>query len=263
MAYGDGRDDKDFQLAHGVYHVTPPTLTEGQSVGLQVDANGVLKTSATFSGGDIEIGAVEIKNGTDDTRGVVSTAGADAVSNTQNELEVSARLSGFNGTTWDRLRTAVTTVTSTLTGILNVFPTAKYNSTPPTLTDGQIVIQQVDAAGNLKTTLATTVAGEDITNDVLKVEQRFSFLNIVAGQATTVVKSGAGFLHSIVFNGTATATNTTTVYDNTAASGTVIAIPAATSVTAPTSVIYNCSFATGLTIITATANGANMTVIFR
>lgn len=91
----------------------------------------------------------------------------------------------------------------------------------------------------------------------------YSFLNIVAGQATTTVKSGAGTLHSIVFNSAASATNVTTVYDNTAGSGTVIAIPAATTATVPTTLIFDIAFATGLTIVTATANGSNMTVCYK
>jgi hypothetical protein len=104
---------------------------------------------------------------------------------------------------------------------------------------------------------------EDNIVGVYKVEQRFSYLNIVAGQATTTVKSGAGFLHSITLNSAATATNVTTVYDSTTGSGTVIAIPAATTATVPTTLTYDVSFATGLTIVTATANGSNMTVSYR
>lgn len=91
----------------------------------------------------------------------------------------------------------------------------------------------------------------------------YAFLNIAAGQATTTVKSGAGILHTITFNGAATATNTTTIYDNTAASGTVIGRPVATAVMSPVTVIYDLAFSTGLTIITATANGGDMTVTYR
>lgn len=91
----------------------------------------------------------------------------------------------------------------------------------------------------------------------------YSFLNIAAGQATTTVKSGAGTLHAIVLNSAATATNTTTIYDNTAASGTVIGRPAVTTATVPTTLIYDLAFATGLTIITATANGGDMTVMYK
>ena len=91
----------------------------------------------------------------------------------------------------------------------------------------------------------------------------YTYLHIAAGQATTTVKSGAGTLHAIVFNSAATATNVTTIYDNTAGSGTVIGIPAATAVTTPESVIYDLAFATGLTFVTATANGSDMTVVYK
>lgn len=93
-----------------------------------------------------------------------------------------------------------------------------------------------------------------------------SYLNIVAGQATTVVKASAGTLYAIIFNGAATATNVTTVYDHASGVGTVIAIPDAVSVDQPTTLSFGptgLAFATGLTIITATANGANMTVVYK
>lgn len=93
-----------------------------------------------------------------------------------------------------------------------------------------------------------------------------SFLNIAAGQATTTVKSGAGTLYAIILNSAATATSTMIVYDNTAASGTVIGRPLATTATIPTTVDYGpvgLAFSTGLTIITATANGSDMTVVYK
>lgn len=142
---------------------------------------------------------------------------------------------------------------------------AVYNASGVTLNDQDGSAFNVDANGNVKLTMATTLAGEDITNDVLKVEQRFSYLNITAGQATTVVKGSPGFLHAIIFNSAAAATNVTTVYDNIAASGTKIGTitPVSTNANVPNSVIYDCVFATGLTILTATANSSDMTVIFR
>lgn len=78
----------------------------------------------------------------------------------------------------------------------------------------------------------------------------FSYTNISAG-ATTVVKSGAGVLHSITVN--TTAAGAITVYDNTAASGTKIATIAASPVIGST-FIYDVSFGTGLTIVTAAAS---------
>lgn len=92
-----------------------------------------------------------------------------------------------------------------------------------------------------------------------------TYAHIAAGTATTAIKTGPGILFAIVFNSPATASNVTTVYDNTAASGTVIAIPTATSTVSPMTLSFGphgLAFNTGLTIKTATANGADMTVIF-
>lgn len=98
---------------------------------------------------------------TDGTNEVsVSTSGADAASNTSNRLAVAAWLWGFNGTSWDRIRTGATGATSTLTGFLNALPFGRYNLTPPTLTDGQVVALQLNSAGSLK------VDGSGITQPV-------------------------------------------------------------------------------------------------
>ena len=76
----------------------------------------------------------------------------------------------------------------------------------------------------------------------------------ITGQATTTVKSGAGFLHAIDF--TATAAGVITVYDNTTNSGTVIR-----TITSPATLLQNevtkildLNFNIGLTVVTATAN---------
>lgn len=91
----------------------------------------------------------------------------------------------------------------------------------------------------------------------------YSFLNIPAGQATTVVKAGAGTLHSIILNSPATATNTTTVYDHPSGAGTVIGRPNVVAATVPSTLLYDLAFANGLTIITGTADGGDMTVVFK
>jgi len=138
----------------------------------------------------------------------------------------------------------------------------KYNATPPTLTDGNRGDTQLDVNANLKTSMGTLIAGEDLTNNVLKVEQRFSYTN-VATTATTVIKASAGFLHAIVIN-TPLATGSLTIYDNTAGSGTKIAtitLPAAL-VSGAITLTYNCAFGTGLTIVGATAN-IDYTAIWR
>lgn len=103
----------------------------------------------------------------------------------------------------------------------------------------------------------------DSTGAVQTNASVFTYKNIAAGQATTVVKASAGYLHSITLNSAATATNTTVVYDNASGSGTVIARPAATTATVPTTLTYDVYCPLGITIITATANGSDMTVSYR
>jgi hypothetical protein len=63
-----------------------------------------------------------------------------------------------------------------------------------------------------KITNASLISGEDLTNDVLKVEQRFSYAYCTAD---TAVKSGSGFLHAITISPTdaAATAGTIIVYD--------------------------------------------------
>jgi len=80
----------------------------------------------------------------------------------------------------------------------------------------------LDANSNVGTTLATTLAGEDIVNDVLKTEERY--LTIPTGGTDAMVaadqlyKSGPGYVRSITCYSDATATaGTIALRDNTAA----------------------------------------------
>lgn len=118
------------------------------------------------------------------------------------------------------------------------------------------------AAGSPRVVIASDQAAV-ATSPSAAATGGYSFLNIAAGQATTVVKASAGTLHSIILNSAATATNTTVVYDHPSGVGTVIGRPAVTTATVPTTLIYDIAFANGLTIITATANGGDMTVCYK
>lgn len=91
------------------------------------------------------------------------------------------------------------------------------------------------------------------------VEQAGSPFSHIAGAATTTVKSGAGILHKISIN-TKGAASTATVYDNTAGSGTVIAVIDLTL--SQDTLIYDLAFATGLTIVT-TGTLSDLTVSYR
>lgn len=87
----------------------------------------------------------------------------------------------------------------------------------------------------------------------MKIGDQYVSTNIVlAAPTTTVVATGTGVLHSITFN-KPTATGVVTVYNNTAASGTVLATITTPANPLPVTLIYDISFGIGLTITTATA----------
>lgn len=92
------------------------------------------------------------------------------------------------------------------------------------------------------------------------VEQRNAYQNITTN-TTTVVKSGPGLLHALTFN-KPVATAVVTIYDNTAASGTVIGTITVPASPQPFTLVFDVAFATGLTILTATA-AQDITVSYR
>ena len=92
-----------------------------------------------------------------------------------------------------------------------------------------------------------------LKKDDNNVSVGWKFLNItLAAPTTTVVKSGAGVLHTIVFN-KPVATGVVTIYDNTAASGTLIGTITIPASPLPVTLTFDAAFGTGLTIVTATA----------
>lgn len=111
--------------------------------------------------------------------------------------------------------------------------------------------------------LATKLAGEDLTNDVIKVESRFSYL---LATSDTQVKSGAGFLHTVTFscNDAAPTAGSIIVYDNTAESGTQIFNHTFTTTPfVPLTIVLDVVFNTGLYIGFTTTNDVNCTVSYR
>lgn len=83
----------------------------------------------------------------------------------------------------------------------------------------------------------------------------------VATSTTTVVKSGAGVLHTIVVGTDGTVASSVTVYDNTAGSGTVISV--INSLSSTQTYTYDCAFTTGLTIVTTGTAAPDITVTYR
>jgi hypothetical protein len=113
-----------------------------------------------------------------------------------------------------------------------------YKATRPILTSGSDGNFQLDVNGNLKVTTEATASH-------------------ISTATTTTVKSGAGFLHAITVN--TTAAGSITIYDNTTATGTVLAVIKASVLEG--TFVYNVGFATGLTIVTAGAS--DITVSYR
>lgn len=97
-------------------------------------------------------------------------------------------------------------------------------------------------------TMLSTQAGEDVVNDVQKVETRGASINILTA-TTTVVKAAPGHLNGLYAVGGTM--GSVTVYDNTVASGTILFGPA--TPTAGGIVMANVSFSIGLTVVTAAA----------
>jgi hypothetical protein len=113
-----------------------------------------------------------------------------------------------------------------------------------------------------KVTKATTDAGEDVANDVMKVEQRFAPINV---SADTLVKSGPGQLHLITCSSDATATaGSIILYDNTAESGTVLhTFTVAAAYYQPFTIWFDVAFSIGLYVGYTTTADVNCTVSYR
>lgn len=227
------------------------------------------------------IQAAVIQNGAD---GLVNTA--------MNSLRTLASGLVFNGSTWDRTRAANSAAATTGTGLLGAgmlgFDGANYQraqvttlgdvftsirATSNALADAvsNTVQQPVNGGGTAVvyrtfpsvfngTTWDRPVSSVGATG-VPRIASQYAF-GRMSTNTTTTHKSGAGILHSIVINTPGLTANTATVYDNTAGSGTVIAVIDTTLVSTPCR-IYDVAFATGLTVVTATGTAADLTVCYQ
>ena len=123
----------------------------------------------------------------------------------------------------------------------------------------------VNADNQVATTLGTQIAGEDLTNDVLKVEQRFSYSGVIAADA--LVKTGAGFVHTVTISqaDAAPTAGTISVLDSVAAgAGTAIFTwNLTTAVFVPFTVTLDMSFSTGLYLDFTTTADVNVQVSYR
>lgn len=133
----------------------------------------------------------------------------------------------------------------------------------PTLNHKENYPLSLTTSGALRIHSDETMAGEDVSLDVMKVEQRFAYSQVTAD---TAVKSAPGFLHALTFAQTdaAPTAGTITVYDNTAESGTkIFEWNLTTAVFMPFTVTIDASFATGLYVGFATTADVQVTVSYR
>ncbi len=127
----------------------------------------------------------------------------------------------------------------------------------------QATLSSIDAKfsalGQNTMSASTPVVLSSNHSNIFVKNQSSSFSNIAA-TGTTTVKSGAGIFRRLVINTKGGSSNTFTIYDNTAGSGTVIAT--VDTVNSTGSLEYGLAFSTGLTIVSASGASANATVIY-
>lgn len=100
-----------------------------------------------------------------------------------------------------------------------------------------------DSNGFVVMSKGTLDAGEDLVNDRQLVEQRFSYFAL-ASLVTVNIKAGSGLLHTVAVGGFSGPT--IEIYDNTAASSTLIGRIPANAV--PGTYTFDVAFSTGLTV---------------
>lgn len=82
----------------------------------------------------------------------------------------------------------------------------------------------------------------------------------LSANGTTTIRSGEGLLGMVTINTKGASANTCTIYDNTAGSGTVLAV-IDTTVT-PQSLFYGVKYTVGLTVVVATGTAADITISY-
>jgi hypothetical protein len=122
-------------------------------------------------------------------------AAADAEVNATATTTVRSRLFGFNGTAWDRLRSGLIALTTTLTGYLNTIPTALFRAVPTTRTEGQGGPFEADAIGNLRIAEQAPPAYENVSDASAQVHEKpASSAAFNAIPYDTITKATAGVI---------------------------------------------------------------------
>lgn len=140
----------------------------------------------------------------------------------------------------------------------------RYESGTDTYADGDVGDIHIDVNGNTKTVEQYAPAYEDNTNSKAIVEHRYTSSGSIT--ADTLVKTGAGLIHTITFScdDAAPTAGTFTLFDNTAESGTeVFSHTFTTTPFMPFSVTLDHTFATGLYAGFTTTADVNVVISYR
>jgi hypothetical protein len=108
--------------------------------------------------------------------------------------------------------------------------------------------------------LSINADGSICTTPMASATGGFPYLHVNAN-GTGVVKAAPGTLLAVTINTKGATGNTLTLYDNTTATGAVIAVIDTT--VAPGSIPYDLAFATGLSYAMATGSAADITLTFK
>jgi len=128
----------------------------------------------------------------------------------------------------------------------------------------QVALAQEDSNGYGLVSQGTKLAGEDLTNDVMKIEGQFTYKAVTATDAQ--VKAGAGVLRCITFscNDAAPTAGSIIVFDSLTETGTQIFNHTFTTTPfVPFTVFFDCVFATGLYLGFTTTADVNVSVSYR
>ena len=136
-------------LGLAVYNATSTTFTDGQYGHVHMGTRGAQHVTLMANNS-----TTSASIGTGGNPSDALAAGA--------PLYVAGFNLGWNGTTWDRLRSGAQADIAAATGFSNVLPVGQYNATPPTVTDTRYQHVQVDSRANLKVSLWSGATGLSI-----------------------------------------------------------------------------------------------------
>lgn len=274
----------------GVYNASPITLPDGKGGALAVDSSGRLLVSPVSGGSNVNIADIagtttSVGNGTTDAGTLRVTISSDSTGQViaQGNVASGSADSGNPVKIGGVQRTSPPTLTDGQRGDWQLDTRANgkislylpnnsvSNTTGADNVDGQAVSATVNKYQfiNRNTLFNGTTWDRQYSGGVTGMagvslqaspSGGWAFSNI-STSTTTTVKSGAGTFHLASVNTLGTVASTCTFYDNTAGSGTIIAI--INSLTLSGSFTYDIAFSTGLTVVTTGTAAPNLTVAYK